>query len=113
MTHRNARYDVDVRVPMVMAGPGIEPGTTNAAVASHVDLAPTWLAMAGGVPHPEMDGRTILESILHPNGFAGVGTGVGVGVGVDVGVGVGVGAALPSALSGRPEGVAYIEYHGQ
>ena len=57
--HASSRsYDVDIRVPMVMAGPGITPGSTIAAVGSHVDLAPTWLAMAGvQSPHPEMDGR--------------------------------------------------------
>jgi hypothetical protein len=57
-------YDTDVRVPMVMAGPGITAGSVNAVVANHPDLAPTWLAMAGGLPHPEMDGRSILGDII-------------------------------------------------
>jgi hypothetical protein len=35
------RYDHDVRIPMVMRGPGMAKGTTFSHLASNVDVAPT------------------------------------------------------------------------
>jgi len=40
-------YDVDIRTHMFVTGPGIAPGSTLHSVAQHVDLAPTWLGLAG------------------------------------------------------------------
>lgn len=50
-------HDAALRVPLVVAGPGVEPGTDD-GVARLEDLAPTLLALAG-VPEvmwPELDG---------------------------------------------------------
>lgn len=55
-----AAFDTDVRVPLVVAGPGIPAGVTNPAVASGVDLAPTFDAIGGAaIPRPT-DGRSML-----------------------------------------------------
>jgi hypothetical protein len=58
-------YDHDIRVPMLVSGPGIPAGSTlDDFVGSHADLAPTWLALAGISRAPEMDGSSLLHSLL-------------------------------------------------
>jgi arylsulfatase A-like enzyme len=52
-----------VRVPLVIAGPGIAPGARRTPV-SHVDLAPTLVDLAGA-PHPEAgwQGQSLASSV--------------------------------------------------
>ena len=59
-------YDSDLRVPMLVAGPGIGAGVTlPQVVGSHVDLAPTLLELAGIEEKPTwMDGRSIARQLL-------------------------------------------------
>jgi len=45
-------YEGDTRVPLIVRGPGIQPGTKIAGIGSLLDLAPTLLDLAG-VPEPE------------------------------------------------------------
>lgn len=58
-----APYEVSVRVPMLLRGPNIAPGTTVRAPSALVDFAPTVLAMTGQKaaqgPYP-MDGVNLL-----------------------------------------------------
>lgn len=50
---------------MLVSGPGIPAGSTlDDFVGSHVDLAPTWLALAGLTRAPEMDGSSLLHSLI-------------------------------------------------
>jgi arylsulfatase A-like enzyme len=49
--HGRTYYQEIIRIPWVMKGPGIPPGTRVAAPVHHVDMAPTLLALAG-VPAP-------------------------------------------------------------
>ncbi len=50
-----------LHVPMVIAGPGLDPGAPSAAMTTVSDIAPTLLAMAGGTPDPEaFDGRSLV-----------------------------------------------------
>jgi N-acetylglucosamine-6-sulfatase len=57
-------FDTDIRVPLVVAGPGIAAGTTSTAAVENIDLAPTFLASAG-LPVPSVvDGRN-LAPLLH------------------------------------------------
>ncbi|GDX82785.1 sulfatase [Deltaproteobacteria bacterium] len=63
--HRMARgketeYDEDLRVPLLVRGPGITPGTTVTQLAVNTDLAPTFAAMAGLSSLPGADGRSWL-----------------------------------------------------
>ena len=57
-------YDTDVVVPLVVAGPDIPSGSTNADVVQNIDLAPTFETLAGVRPNPQMDGVSI-ETLLH------------------------------------------------
>ena len=45
-------YETDIRVPLLVRGPGIVANGFSDAIASHVDLAPTILDMMG-VKTPE------------------------------------------------------------
>jgi arylsulfatase A-like enzyme len=60
-------FDTDVHVPLVMAGPGIAPGSTNADLVQNTDLAPTFDALAGahmpGAP-ASVDGQSLVP-LLH------------------------------------------------
>jgi arylsulfatase A-like enzyme len=60
-------YDPSLRVPMFMRGPGIAKGKHSALLGSHVDLAPTWLGLAGLDTPPEMDGRSLVRDIVDPS----------------------------------------------
>jgi len=51
-------YDAGIRVPLVAAGPGIKAGATTDAMTSWIDLLPTLVELAGGMPPPEIDGRS-------------------------------------------------------
>ena len=56
-------YDHSLRIPMVVAGPGIKAGN-NSLLGTNVDYAPTFLGMAGIDTPPEMDGRSILTQLV-------------------------------------------------
>lgn len=59
LLHKMAPYEESVRVPLVIAGPGITP-RVEPRMVTEIDYAPTFLALAG-VPIPaDMDGRSLL-----------------------------------------------------
>ena len=51
-------YETDLRVPLLVRGPGIEPNTSSANVVTNVDLAPTILDMAG-IPDASFEGNKL------------------------------------------------------
>ncbi|XP_066967567.1 extracellular sulfatase Sulf-1 isoform X4 [Macrobrachium rosenbergii] len=53
-------FEFDIKVPFLVRGPGIRPGTQINNIALNVDLAPTFLDIAGIKPPPHMDGRSLL-----------------------------------------------------
>lgn len=54
-------YDAGVRVPLIVAWPGVtKPGTRTEALVSWLDLLPTLLEAAGGQPPDWLDGRSFL-----------------------------------------------------
>jgi N-acetylglucosamine-6-sulfatase len=53
-------FDSDVRVPLIVAGPGVPGGRTTAAIAENVDLRPTLDALAGAPAPPKVDGRSLV-----------------------------------------------------
>jgi predicted AlkP superfamily pyrophosphatase or phosphodiesterase len=61
ITAHLAPYDYDLRVPLVLAGPGIVPGRYGRPVAT-VDLVPTLAALLGIDPG-DVDGAPLLEAL--------------------------------------------------
>jgi arylsulfatase A-like enzyme len=59
-------YEGGVRIPLIVRGPGIESGAVSNAMVSLIDLFPTFMAIAGMQPQPELelDGCDILP-VLH------------------------------------------------
>jgi len=60
-THGMLLYDSTLRVPLLVAGPGVQPQTRDEPV-SLVDVGPTILAIAGSAAPDEMKGRNLLGS---------------------------------------------------
>lgn len=60
-------YDEGTRIPLIIAGPGIEPGVVRRDLVSLLDLAPTTLAIAGIQPPTQMAGRTIVGPRVAPS----------------------------------------------
>jgi len=57
-------YDTDIRVPLVVTGPGIAPGTTVSEVAENIDLCPTFAELAGAQVPRTADGRSLVPLLL-------------------------------------------------
>jgi N-acetylglucosamine-6-sulfatase len=53
-------FDTDISVPLVMTGPHIAAGRTVSALASNIDLAPTFDAVAQAPVDPKTDGVSLL-----------------------------------------------------
>jgi len=63
-------YDHDIRIPMVIRGPGIAANTTFDWIGSNVDVGPTFLALAGVDPtqtSPVMDGKSFAHKLIDPS----------------------------------------------
>ncbi|WP_232542421.1 sulfatase-like hydrolase/transferase [Nocardia bovistercoris] len=58
LTQKMAPYEESMRVPLVVAGPGIAPGRSD-AMALSIDLAPTVLDWAGVAAPGPVDGRSL------------------------------------------------------
>ncbi len=52
-------FDHDVRVPMVVVGPGVPAGRAVKRVAANVDLRPTFQELAGAPVEPRVEGRSL------------------------------------------------------
>ncbi len=55
-----------IRVPMILAGPGVPAGTVDAGIARHLDVAPTLLRLAGVDPPDGWHGRDLLGKSAAP-----------------------------------------------
>lgn len=53
-------FDTDIHVPFVIVGPGIVAGSKSTALAMNIDLAPTFLDLAGLPASPTMDGHSLV-----------------------------------------------------
>lgn len=52
-------FETDINIPLIVRGPGIQPGQVSDSVSAHVDLAPTFLNLVGAPLHESFDGRPI------------------------------------------------------
>jgi N-acetylglucosamine-6-sulfatase len=53
-------YDSDVRVPLIVTGPGVPAGRTVDAMTENTDLCPTFAELAGAPAPPNADGRSLV-----------------------------------------------------
>lgn len=58
-------YDTDVRVPLLITGPGVVPGARK-EVTSNIDLAPTFEELAGLRPMPYRSGLSLVPTLAQP-----------------------------------------------
>lgn len=57
-------FEEDIRVPMVVRGPGVPAGEVVGALTSTVDLAPTFTELGGAATPPPAEGRSLVP-LLH------------------------------------------------
>jgi N-acetylglucosamine-6-sulfatase len=64
MPGKMTAYDTDIRVPLVVAGPGVPAGRTVQEIVENIDLHPTFTAIGGAATAANVDGRSLLP-LLH------------------------------------------------
>ncbi|MGH6945137.1 MAG: sulfatase-like hydrolase/transferase, partial [Geminicoccaceae bacterium] len=64
---KDTAYEEDLRVPMVMRGPGVPKGGRIDAMVLNIDFAPTFAEMAGAAPPDFVDGRSFLPLLDDPD----------------------------------------------
>ncbi|GAB3881615.1 hypothetical protein GCM10029964_037990 [Kibdelosporangium lantanae] len=57
-------FDTDIRVPLVVAGPGVAGGQASTAAVANIDLAPTFQQVGGAPVANSVDGHSLLP-LLH------------------------------------------------
>ncbi|HZP12361.1 MAG TPA: sulfatase [Nevskiaceae bacterium] len=60
-------YEPSIRVPLLVRGPGVIPGTLSSELVANVDLAATFVDLAGATPGRVIDGRSLVPFIHDPN----------------------------------------------
>jgi len=66
---KETAFDTDIRVPLIVVGPGIPRGKVVPQVTQNVDLAPTFEQLAGVRPSRAIEGHSLVP-LLHPHGSA-------------------------------------------
>ena len=56
-------YEEITRMPLIVEGPGVEAGTTNRTLVSHIDLLPTLLGLAGAPVPPILEGESLVAQL--------------------------------------------------
>jgi N-acetylglucosamine-6-sulfatase len=64
---KGTAYEEDIRVPMVVLGPGVPVGKRVEAIGLNIDLAPTFAEIAGAEPPGFVDGRSLLPLLDDPD----------------------------------------------
>jgi arylsulfatase A-like enzyme len=57
---KQTAFDTDIRVPLIVAGPGVAAGQRVPELTSSIDLAPTFLQIGGASPTDQPDGVSLL-----------------------------------------------------
>ncbi|MCX7012165.1 MAG: sulfatase-like hydrolase/transferase [Candidatus Sumerlaeota bacterium] len=63
LDYKNAEYEGSARVPLIIAGPGVKPGTAVEALVSLVDISPTLIDMAGCKQPAGLDGHSLVPEM--------------------------------------------------
>jgi arylsulfatase A-like enzyme len=53
-------YDTDIKVPLVITGPGVPAGRTVEEIVENIDLNPTFTELGGGTIPAKVDGHSLL-----------------------------------------------------
>ena len=56
---KQTAFETDIRVPLIVTGPGVPHGTSVSALASNIDLYPTFVRIGGGVVPTTIDGHSL------------------------------------------------------
>jgi arylsulfatase A-like enzyme len=64
MPGKMTAYDTDIRVPLIVTGPGVQAGRVIDDIAENVDLCPTFAEIAGASVPSNVDGRSLV-ALLH------------------------------------------------
>ena len=72
--HRLARgkqtaFDTDIRVPLIVSGPGVPNGRVVSQVTQNTDLYPTFVQLGAATSAQPVDGQSLVP-LLHPSGPA-------------------------------------------
>ncbi|XP_055957951.1 N-acetylglucosamine-6-sulfatase [Patella vulgata] len=57
-------YEFDVRVPLMISGPGIKPGQVSSAPVMNIDLGPTFVELSGQSVPAQMDGVSMVPILM-------------------------------------------------
>ncbi|MGH2795097.1 MAG: sulfatase family protein [Actinomycetota bacterium] len=60
-------YEPSSKVPFLIRGPGIAPGTVVDELSANIDLAPTIVELTGAIPTKPIDGRSLLPFSADPS----------------------------------------------
>jgi N-acetylglucosamine-6-sulfatase len=60
---KQTAFDTDIRVPLIVTGPGVPPGSKITQLAQNIDLAPTFDELAGATPPTTVDGRSLVDQL--------------------------------------------------
>lgn len=63
-------FDTDIKVPLIVTGPGVPAGQTVRAMSENIDLCPSFEELAGAPIPPSVDGHSLL-SLMHGRGSPG------------------------------------------
>lgn len=64
--YKMSMYEASVRIPLVVAGPGVGRGRRVGQLASLIDFYPTFIDLAGLDPSPEADGASLVPLLRDP-----------------------------------------------
>ena len=59
-------YEPATHLPLLIRGPGIEPGSSTGELTANIDIAPTILDLAGVEPDKSVDGRSMVPFLREP-----------------------------------------------
>ncbi len=64
---KQTAFDTDIRVPLIVDGPGVPRDQVVTKMVQNIDLYPTFVQLAGLKPRAKIDGSSLVE-LLHPPG---------------------------------------------
>ena len=64
---KETAFDTDIKVPLIVVGPGVPKGQVVHQVTQNVDLCPTFEQLAGTKPIGQVEGHSLVP-LLHPSG---------------------------------------------